>query len=71
MGESVEVKLLELRGVREHQDGLGVELWRRSDGRVVVRCFNECGYSCTDLDLCDLLGWMKPEIIAGVLGEAV
>lgn len=47
-------------GVREYAEGYPVEL-RRDDrnGRLVVRALNEGGYNLTDVDLLDLLQWVK------------
>lgn len=50
-------KIATLSDVREHAEGLPVELWLMANGRTVVRCWNECGNNCTDLDLRDLLDW--------------
>ena len=36
-----------------------VELWVNKAGRVVVRAFNECHNNYTDVDLDDLLLWLR------------
>jgi hypothetical protein len=46
--------------VRNHgSGGEPVEQWRRADGRLVIRAFNEGGFSCTDVDLFDLVDWLR------------
>ncbi len=35
-------------------------------GRLVIRAFNEGGYNCTDVDLLDVIDWVKqnkPELL--------
>jgi hypothetical protein len=54
-----ETKIAVLAGVREHCEGMAVELWLGRSGRVVVRAYNECGNNCTDVDLMDLIAWAK------------
>ncbi len=47
-------------GVREYNDGLyPVELTRSASGRLVIRAYNECGNNCTDVDIWDLLNWLR------------
>ena len=53
------VKLAVLFGVREYSEHDQVELWLNETRRVVVRCHNECGNNYTELDLFDLLGWVR------------
>lgn len=55
----LEIKLAELTGVREHTEGDAVELWMNQTGRIVIRAFNECHNNCTDVDLSDLLEWLR------------
>lgn len=57
--EYANIKIATLSSVREHNEGDPVELWLVDNGRMVVRCFNECGNNHTDLDLFELLGWVK------------
>jgi hypothetical protein len=53
-------KICELEGVREYTDRSPVELWRDEEtGRLVIRAYNEVGYSGTDVDLCDFLAWLS------------
>jgi hypothetical protein len=53
-------KAVEMAGVREYAEDLGVELTRNeSSGREVVKAYNEAGYNITEVDLLDLLGWLK------------
>lgn len=54
-----ETKLAVLSGVREHVEHEPVELWLNRSGRIVVRAFNECLNNYTDVDLADLVGWMR------------
>lgn len=53
------VKLAAMVGVREHNEGDAVELWIDRSGRIVIRAYNECGNNCTNVDLRDLLDWLK------------
>lgn len=55
----VDTKIATLEGVREHAEGMPVELWMLDSGRVVVRARNENGYNHTDVDLSELLNWLK------------
>lgn len=52
--------------VREYAEEMDVELrMNTASDRLVIRCYNECGYNCTELDLMDLIEWaknVKPEI---------
>lgn len=60
MGDPVnEIKIADLVGVREYSEGDPVELWINTEGRVVVRAFNECLCNRTDVDLFDLLDWLR------------
>lgn len=54
-----ETKIAVLSGVREHTEGVPVELWVNSLGRIVIRAYNECGNNITDVDLMDLLDWTR------------
>lgn len=54
-----EIKIADLVGVREHTEGDTVELWTNQAGRVVVRAWNECHNNHTDVDLVDLVSWLK------------
>jgi hypothetical protein len=54
------VKVCDLDGVREYQEGLTLELWRTDKShRLVVRIYNECGNRYVDIDLWDLIGWLQ------------
>jgi hypothetical protein len=50
-------KMATLSEVREHAEGYPVELWALSNGRTVIRAYNECGNNFTDVDLGDLISW--------------
>jgi hypothetical protein len=55
-----EVKICDMAGVREcAEDLFPVELWRNSEGILVIRAYNECGYRFTDLDLWSLINWLS------------
>jgi hypothetical protein len=55
-----ETKICDMVGVRECSEGLfPVELWRNSEGILVIRAYNECGNNCTDLDLWSLIDWLS------------
>lgn len=60
-----EIKIATLPGVREYTEGAPVELWFNEDGRVVIRAWNECHNNYTEVDLFDIVEWMKtaPEIL--------
>lgn len=52
-------KLCVMDGVRS-DDCHPVELWRTEhSGRLVIRAYNEAGYSYTEVDLWDLIGWLS------------
>lgn len=52
------MKISDMQGVREHTERAIVEL-HRSNERLVVRAFNECGNNYTDVDLLDILDWVN------------
>jgi hypothetical protein len=58
-GGAPEIKLAVLSGVREQNEHEPVELWLNESGRVVVRAFDECLNNYTDVDLADLLDWLR------------
>jgi hypothetical protein len=52
-------KITEMMGVRS-DDAHPVELWRdQQSGRLVVRAYNDAGYSYTEIDLWDLIHWLQ------------
>ena len=55
-------KIATLGGVREYCEGGSVELWLNSDGRAVVKAYNECGNNYTAIDLRDLLDWVSGNV---------
>jgi hypothetical protein len=64
-------RIAEMEGVRGSDTGCPVLLYRSDEtGRVVVRCFNEGGFSGTDLDLQDLLEWLGRNEWVGPLLDA-
>ncbi len=47
-------------GVREYSEKFPVELRIDDESRrLVIRAINEAGHNCVDIDLCDLLGWLR------------
>ncbi len=66
-GDQLPVCVSPLGGMREHNEKMPVELWRVHGGRLVVRAWNECGNNATDVDLLDLLEWVRcaPKDILG------
>lgn len=55
---------IEMAGVREYAEEMPVELVTTKN-RLAVKAFNEAGYNCTEVDLLDLLAWVKanrPEV---------
>lgn len=52
------LKVADLDGVREYTEGRKVELWRHH-GRLVVRAYNEGGLNATEVDVWDLLDFLK------------
>lgn len=74
-------KTTTMTGVREYAEGYDVELVelpmtatfgspvsaRPGGGRLVVRAWNEGHYNLTEIDLLDLVAWMKanrPDLLA-------
>jgi hypothetical protein len=54
-------------GVREYADGEGVKLDVNEHGRTVVVALNEGGYNRTEVDLLDLIDWLRanrPDLLA-------
>jgi len=50
----------ELTGVREYVEGSPVELVRdQENGRLVIRAYNEGGNNFTEIDLYDLLAYLR------------
>jgi hypothetical protein len=67
------MKELIMKGVREHSEGMDVlltetsglyeydtpvEKWK-GHGRLVIRAFNEAGFNNTQVDLLDIIVWIK------------
>lgn len=54
------VKICDLTGVREYSEGQPVELWFDDTiGRLTVIARNGGGYDCTNIDLGDLIDWLR------------
>lgn len=59
---------IEMKGVTEYAEGLPVSLKLR-DGRLVIDALNECGYNGVEIDLLQLLWWLRayrPDLIPEV-----
>ena len=53
-------KICTMEGVREYAGSDAVELWRNDEnGQLVVRAYNEGGYSGVEIDLLDLVHWLQ------------
>ena len=48
-----------MKGVREYCEEMDVALSRTTEGRLVIEARNEGGYNCTQVDLEDLLDWLR------------
>lgn len=59
VGAPGERLICDLDGVRGGDTGFAVQLIVAEDNRVLVRSINEGGFSCSDVDLLDLLGWVQ------------
>lgn len=55
----METKIAVLTGVQEYSEGEAVELWLNDKGRIVVRAYNEGGCCATDVDLFDIILWLR------------
>lgn len=60
-----DTKVCEMVHVRGGDDG-ATWLWL-SDNRFVVRAYNQCGHDCVDIDLLDLLHWLRKISPANVI----
>jgi hypothetical protein len=54
-------KVQMMAGVREYAEGMDVNLAVR-DGRVVIDAWNEGGHNITEVDLADLIGWLRQHL---------
>lgn len=62
-------KICDVIGVRA--DG-PAELWRNDEsGRLVVRIITECGYARVEIDLFDLVGWLRTGPMDGSLRDFI
>jgi len=60
----------EIESVREYIEGSTVQLVRRQpDRRLVIRAYNEGGNSYTDVDLFDLLDWLRNGPAGGLIAD--
>ena len=60
--EGYEVRLVETAGAY-----VGLNKPNEGAGRLVVKALNEAGYNCTEVDLLELLAWVKanrPDLMA-------
>lgn len=54
-----------MNGVTEYNEGMEVSL-SETDGKLVIKALNEAGYNSTEVDLLQLLEWVKtnrPDLI--------
>lgn len=61
-----EVEKQKMVGVREYAEDMPVRLYMHKNGRWVIEALNEAGYNGTDVDLLDLLSWLRnnrPELL--------
>lgn len=54
----METKLMELP-VQEHKEGQPVELWLNEKRRLIIRTYSVDRYGEADLDLSDLIIWLR------------
>lgn len=55
-----------MEGVREYMEGMPVKIRTNENGRLVISADNEAGHNRTDVDLLDLLDWVRcnlPELV--------
>lgn len=57
-GESMETAPV-MEGVREYGERSAVHFCERINGRPTIRAYNEGGYNCTDVDLIDVILWVR------------
>ena len=51
---------IKMKGVREYNEGMLVELdLAENDNRTVIVAYNEAGYNSTEVDLLDVIEWVK------------
>jgi hypothetical protein len=65
-GENGVKRCVEMEGVDEYIDGSQVELTRNNLGHLVIEASNEGGYNCTQVNILQLIQWLKtnrPEIL--------
>lgn len=67
---------IEMDGVREYGEGRPVKLDQTEGlndappGRWIVRAFNEAGHNCTEIDVLDLVQWLRknrPDLLEAAL----
>ncbi len=67
--------MTDAKGVREYAEGLTVQIGTpEGEDRLVVHAMNDGGYNCTDVDLLDLLAYVRremPEVWGGVEREGI
>jgi hypothetical protein len=52
-------KICLMDGVRQYGNEDGVDLYLNEMGRLVVVAYNEAGYCATEVDLLDLVDWLR------------
>lgn len=60
-GAIIETQIATLPTVREWVEEMPVELWVNRGGRLVLRAYNEDGHNSTEVDVFDLLAWLREE----------
>lgn len=53
------MKAIVMEGVREYCEEMDVKLRTSDNGRLVIVALNEGGHNSTEVDLLDLLEWLK------------
>ncbi len=60
-GAIIETQIATLPDVREWNEEMPVELWINRANRLVLRAYNEAGHNSTEIDVFDLLAWLRRE----------
>ena len=58
--------------IREYAEEMGVTIFIRDDGRLIINAANEGGFNCTQVDLQDVIDWVsenKPEMLEPLIGD--
>jgi hypothetical protein len=52
-------KIAKMTGVRSYGNEPEVELWFHESARLVIVAYNEAGHAATEVDLWDVLNWVR------------